>query len=75
MTETRITLKDKLQALLEVLVEDSKFDLVLKSIILKLSKNFMKNASDEDIIQAVKKMRDEMIPFILGEDENQNPER
>ncbi len=68
MTEIKITLKDKLQVLLEVLIEDSKFDPVLKSIILKLSKNFMKNASDEDIIQAVKKMRDEMIPFILGED-------
>lgn len=69
-----IPLKDKLRALLMVFLDDSKFDPITKKLIETLSTNFLKNATDEDIRAAVLKLKTDILPFILGEDESTNQE-
>lgn len=65
ITTQPIPLKDKLRALISLFVEDSKFDPVTKKLIETLAVNFLKNANDDDIREAVEKLQTDIIPFIL----------
>lgn len=63
------TVKQRLLALVELLLEDSKFDRMTQTIIRNLAKNFLGNSvTEEDLIIQVRKIRDEVIPAILGEE-------
>ncbi len=68
-----VTIKDRLRATMALFLEDSHFDPLLSKAITALANNFLKNASEEDIRGAVQHLRDDVLPYILGEDENQNP--
>lgn len=68
------SLRDKLKALLSVFLDDSKLDPITKKLILNIANNFFQKATDEDIRSAIEKLRDDVIPFILNNDENSNPQ-
>ncbi len=71
-----VTIKDRLRATMALFLDDSHFDPFLVKAIIALSKNFLKNTTDEDIREAVCRMRDDVIPYILEgvKDENQYPQ-
>ena len=71
--ESLATIKDRLRASMALFLDDSDFDPLLKKAILALAKNFLKNASDDNIRDAVYYLRGTVLPYILGEDENKNP--
>lgn len=64
----KVSLKDKMKALLSVFLDDSKLDPITKKLVLNVVNNFFQKASDEDIRNAVLKLREEVIPFILDEE-------
>ncbi len=63
------TIKARLLALMELLLEDSKFDKMTQTIIRNLAKNFFlgNNVTEEILREQITKIRDEIIPVILGE--------
>lgn len=69
VTLEAMTVKARLLALVDLLLEDSKFDRMTQTIIRNLAKNFLgKNVSDDDLRAQIVKIRDEVIPVILGDE-------
>lgn len=62
------TLKDRLRATFEVLLEDSKIPKPLLSLGRSFFENFINNTSEENVAGILRMMRDELIPFLLDED-------
>ncbi len=66
---TQFTIKQRLLALVDLLLEDSRFDKITSTIIRNLARNFMSDKVTEDDLRAqIIKVRDEFIPVILGEE-------
>lgn len=62
------TIKQRLLTLLELLLEDSQFNKPTQTIIRTLARNFLGDkVTEEDLRTQVIKIRDEIIPLILGE--------
>ncbi len=57
--------KARLTALIKTVFSESSFDPTIKSIATKMITNFLKNASEEALIEKISELRDEIIPFVL----------
>ena len=64
------TIKSRLKALIDAIVEESSFDPMIKRVVSKMILNFLSNASDESIQQKIEELRDKVIPFILYGDDH-----
>lgn len=62
------TTASRLYALLNSVLEDGTFiPKMYHPVIMNLVKPFLKNTSESDLREQIIKLRDEIIPFILGE--------
>lgn len=62
------SIKARLFALMDLLLEDSKFDKMTQTIIRNLAKNFIGgNVTDDELRAQIVNVRDEIIPLVLGE--------
>jgi hypothetical protein len=67
------TMSERLQAMISLFLDDSNFDPFLKPLIERAAKTFLKKASEEDIRAAIIQLQKEILPFVLGEAENETP--
>jgi len=70
-----ITIKARLEALLETVIDKSNFNKAFLPVIKNLAKGFLKNTSEEDIRKGLIELREKYIPWILGEMPDENPHR
>lgn len=69
------TIRDRLQALLVTVLQDSRINKSFHKIIVNLAEQFLKDVSDDDLRKGIEELRDKYIPWILNGDagdENQN---
>jgi hypothetical protein len=69
VAEPAHNLRDRLLALFEALLQDSRIGAAFRPVILNMGRSFLTQASDAELREGIEKVRDEMIPFLLGEDE------
>lgn len=62
------TIKDRLFAILETVLKDSKFNAAFQPMIVSLAKSFLANTSDADLRAGIVQLRDVMIPWVLDGD-------
>lgn len=68
------TIKERLTALLDVVIEKSKLNRAFLPTIRNLAKNFIEEVSEADIKSGIIELRDKYIPWILGEmPDDKNP--
>lgn len=68
------TVKDRLGALVDAVIDKSKLNRAFLPVIRNLAKNFLEEVSEEDIKNGIKELRDKYIPWILGEmPDDKNP--
>lgn len=69
VTKPEGTIKQRMLALMDMLLEQSSFGKMERTIIRNLGQNFLKgNVTDAELRQHVEMIRDEVIPLILGEE-------
>jgi hypothetical protein len=62
---TPTTIKERLGALVEAVLQSSKFNAAFIPVIKNLIKNFMKDTTDEDLKSGILELRDKYIPWVL----------
>lgn len=67
------SIRDRLQALLVTVLQDSRINKSFHKIIVNLAEQFLKDVSDEDLRKGIEELRDRYIPWILnGDQQNEN---
>ena len=61
------TVKDRLASLLDVVLQDSRLNKAFIPMIRTLAKSFLADMADAQIMEGISKLRDELIPWVLGE--------
>lgn len=67
----KVTVKDRLRATVEELMEVAELPKAVATLGKSFFVNFLNNTEDEKIVEMLTMMRDELIPLILGEAENE----
>lgn len=70
-----MTIKDRLFALLQSVMENSNFNKAFFPMIMNMAKSFLSNVNDDDLRDGIEQLRDKMIPWVLNgdqTDENKN---
>ena len=67
------TIRERLQALLVTVLQDSRINQSFHKIIINLAEQFLKDVSDEDLKQGIEELRDKYLPWILNGDSNEDP--
>lgn len=73
MTQTivkKMFLRDRLRAVFLIYLEESQLDPITKKLVEGLSKNFLKNTSDDDIRKIMNHLRYEVIPALMNENDD-----
>lgn len=69
--KTESTIAARLYALLNSVLEDGTLiPKMYHPVVMNLVKPFLKNTSESDLREQILKLKNEIIPFILGEDGN-----
>ena len=71
------TIKDRLFALLDSVLDTSNFNQAFKPMISNLAKSFLDKASEDDLKKGITELQNVMIPWVLNgdaTDENKNLE-
>ncbi|KKN42659.1 hypothetical protein LCGC14_0711110 [marine sediment metagenome] len=67
----KITVKDRLRATVEELMETAELPKAVATLGKGFFTNFLNNTEEEKIVEMLNMMRDDLIPLILGEMENE----
>lgn len=66
------TIRERLLGLMDILLDNSGFGSFERNVIRGLAKNYLSNSvTDEQLREQIYRIRDEVIPLILGEDPKQ----
>jgi len=60
-------MKERLRSILSTLLSSSRIPAIYAPIIKGLIENFLKDISEEDLALYIRQLRDEFIPWLLGE--------
>lgn len=66
--EEAVTVRDRLVSLLDTVLQDSRINKAFIPTIKNLALNFLKDASDADITNGIRALRDKLIPWLLSEE-------
>lgn len=76
MSKDATPLKDRIRALLQALLQDSRINTAFQPVILKMAEGFLSNTDDNEIRDGIEKVRAEIIPWLLDEvPEDENPDQ
>ena len=75
LTVENFTVKDRLRATVEELMEVAELPKAVATLGKGFFLNFLNNTEDEKIIEMLILMRDELIPLMLGETENEGTDK
>ncbi len=62
------TVRDRVRAFLDALLEHTKFNPAFRPVIVNLLTGYLKQTSDEELTRGLIAVRDEIIPFLLTGD-------
>jgi hypothetical protein len=70
-----VTVKDRLRATVEELMETAELPKAVATLGKGFFTNFLNNTEEEKIVEMLNMMRDDLIPLILGEMENEGTDK
>ena len=71
----KITVKDRLRATVEELMETAELPKAVATLGKGFFTNFLNNTEEEKIVEMLNMMRNDLIPLILGEMENESTDK